>query len=119
MSDDILICEKCGAEMKPLSDIYPVGMTCPNCGWGWATTYIEPILSDSTDYHVVLVSRNNSLTSIKAVSKVANCNYIEAKKLINHAPVEVFHGQAVEVKAIREKLEAASIDFKIEPEFTY
>lgn len=29
MSDDIVICEKCGAEMKPLSDIYPVGMTCP------------------------------------------------------------------------------------------
>ena len=90
MSDDIVICEKCGAEMKPLSDIYPVGMTCPNCGWGWATTYIEPILSDSTDYHVVLVSSNNSLTSIKAVSEVANCNYIEAKKLISHAPVRYF-----------------------------
>lgn len=90
-----------------------------NCGWGWATTYIEPILSDSTDYHVVLVSSNNSLTSIKAVSEVANCNYIEAKKLISHAPVEVFHGQAVEVKAIREKLEAANIEIRIEPEFPY
>ncbi len=79
MSDDSVICEKCGVEMKPLLDIYPVGMTCPNCGLGWATTYIEPILFDSTDYHVVLVSSNNLFTSIKMVSEVANCNYIEAK----------------------------------------
>jgi hypothetical protein len=56
MSDDIVICEKCGAEMKPLSDIYPVGMTCPNCGWGWATTYIDPINLDESDYHIILVS---------------------------------------------------------------
>ena len=41
--NDKCICEKCGAEMKPLSDFSPVGMTCPNCGWGWATTYIDPI----------------------------------------------------------------------------
>ena len=41
--NDAIICEKCGNEMKPLSEIYPIGMTCPNCGWGWATTYIEPI----------------------------------------------------------------------------
>ena len=113
------ICEKCGAEMKPIHETLSIGMECPECGWGWVSTYIEPILSDKTDYHVILVSSDNSLTVIRTISEVANCNYIEAKKLINNTPVEVFHGQAVEVKAIREKLEAASIDFKIEPEFPY
>ena len=117
--NDTIICEKCGNEMKPLSEIYPIGMTCPNCGWGWATTYIEPINLDESDYHVILTASDNSLTVIKTVSEVANCNYIEAKKPINNAPVEVFHGQAVEVKSIKEKLEAANIDFTIEPEFPY
>jgi large subunit ribosomal protein L7/L12 len=117
--NDTCICEKCGAEMKPLSDIYPVGMTCPNCGWGWATTYIDPINLDEINYHVILLSSGNSLSNIKMVSETANCNYVEAKKMINNAPVEVFHGQAVEVKAIKEKLEEAGIDFRIEPEFPY
>lgn len=119
MNKDIVRCEKCGAEIKPIHETLPIGMECPECGWGWVSTYIEPILSDSTNYHMVLVSSDNSLNSIKTVSEVANCNYIEAKKLINNAPVEVFHGQAVEVRAIKEKLEVASIDFKIEPEFSY
>ena len=114
-----MMCEKCGHKMVSISESQPIGMTCPNCGWGWATTYIEPILSDSVDYHVILESCDNSLTSIKIVSEVANCNYIEAKKLINNVPAEVFHGQAVEVKKKKTKLEAASIDFKIEPEFPY
>ena len=43
---DKIICEKCGAEMLPIDQNKPVGMTCPNCGWGWATTYIEPIIED-------------------------------------------------------------------------
>lgn len=117
--NDKCICEKCGAEMKPLSDIYPVGMTCPNCGWGWATTYIDPINLDESNYRMILVSSENSLSSIKLVSETANCNYVEAKKLIENAPVEIFSGKAVEVKTIKEKLETANIKFRIEPEFPY
>jgi large subunit ribosomal protein L7/L12 len=53
------------------------------------------------------------------VSETANCNYVEAKKLIEKAPVEIFCGKAVEVKTIKEKLEAANIEIRIEPEFPY
>lgn len=114
------ICEKCGNEMKPLSDIYPVGMTCPNCGWGWATTYIEPIREDDTDYHIVLsVPYKPSLDKIRIIAGIANCNYIEAKDLSEKAPVEIYCGKAVNVRSIREKLEAAGIEIRIEPEFPY
>ena len=116
---NMYICEKCGAEMKPLSELYPIGMTCPNCGWGWATTYIDPINLDENDYRMILVSSENSLSNIKLVSETANCNYVEAKKLIEKAPVEIFCGKAVEVKTIKEKLEAANIEIRIEPEFPY
>lgn len=119
MSDNIVICEKCGAEIKPLSELYPIGMTCPNCGWGWATTYIDPINLDENDYRMILVSSENSLSNIKLVSETVNCNYVEAKKLIEKALVEIFCGKAVEVKTIKEKLEAANIEIRIEPEFPY
>lgn len=40
-------CEKCGSEMKVINENHPDGMTCQNCGWGWVTSYFEPILSDT------------------------------------------------------------------------
>ena len=56
---------------------------------------------------------------LKLVSEIAGCNYIEAKKLIEKTPVEVFSGKAIDIMGIKEKLEAANIDFKIEPDFPY
>lgn len=56
---------------------------------------------------------------LKLVSEIAGCNYIEAKKMIEKAPVEIFSGKAIDIMEIKEKLEAASIDFKIEPEFPF
>lgn len=41
------------------------------------------------------------------------------KKMVEKTPVEVFSGKAIYIMEIKEKLEAASIDFKIEPEFSY
>lgn len=117
--NDKCICKKCGHEMKPLSDIHPIGMTCPNCGWGWATTYIDPINIDECDYHVIVTSGDNSLSVIKVVSDIANCNYIEAKKIIENTPAEIYIGKAVNVKAIMEQLKSAGIDFSIKPEFPY
>lgn len=47
------ICEKCGTEMVPIDKKIPVGLTCPNCGWGWATTYIDPIIEDDIKTNAV------------------------------------------------------------------
>ena len=105
--------------MTYFQEAHTCGWMCPVCGDGVATTYIEPILSDIIDYHVILMSDDKSLTIIKIVSKIANCNYLEAKQMIENSPVEFFCGKAVDVKPIKEKLEAASIKIKIEPEFPY
>ena len=119
MVDGIVICEICGNPMTYFQEAHTCGWMCPVCGDGVATTYIEPILSDIIDYHVILMSDDKSLTIIKIVSKIANCNYLEAKQMIEKTPVEIFCGKAVDVKPIKEKLEAASIKIKIEPEFPY
>lgn len=119
MDDSIAICEICGNPMTYFQEAHICGWMCSVCGDGVATTYIEPILTDTVDYRVILVSDDKSLTSIKMISKIANCNYIEAKKIIEKTPVEVFCGKAVDVKEIKEKLESAGIEIKIEPEFLY
>ena len=50
------ICEKCGTEMVPIDKKIPVGLTCPNCGWGWATTYIDPIIEDDRMIPCIVLS---------------------------------------------------------------
>ena len=114
------ICEKCGNEMIPIDKNIPVGMTCPNCGWGWATTYIDPIIEDNTVYRVVLQKENKaSKNSLKVVSTIAKCNYVNAKDYIDNAPVEIFCGKAIEVKNLKEQLDSANISFVIVPDFPY
>ena len=39
--------------------------------------------------------------------------------MIEKTPVEIFSGKAIDIMGIKEKLEAANIDFKIEPDFPY
>lgn len=115
-----MICDKCGSEMRFEQDGHSICWVCDNCGDAVASTYFEPYETDPSDYRVLIAASFKATTGVlKLISEIANCNYIKAKKLIESAPVEVFCGKAVEVKAIKEKLEAVSIDFKIEPEFPY
>ncbi len=113
---DKTICEKCSHEMIRNSTI---GMICPNCGWGWASTYIEPIFTDNTDYHIIIETNEADILVIKTISKIANINFLQAKKLIKSAPVKIFTGQACEVKRVKKILEDAMIPFSIKPEFRY
>ena len=114
-----IVCEKCGAEMHDIQTSYTMGMECPNCGWGWVTTYNEPIEVDYSVYHVVLDSKDSSLANVKLVASIVNCNYLRAKRIIENAPSEIFSGKAVDVREIRDRLVQAGVAFRIEPDFPY
>ena len=119
MSEKI-ICEKCGAEMLPIESNNPVGLKCPNCVWGWATTFIDPIYNDQTNYSVFLLEGNEQTKEkIKVVSKITNLNMLQAIKIFESTPYEIFSGKAVNVKAAIELLRTQSLNFKVEPEFPY
>ena len=115
-----ILCEKCGAEMLPIDSNKPVGMTCPNCGWGWATTYIDPEQEDDTVY-VISLSKGNIATraAVKAISKITNKNFVQAKKTIENSPVDIYAGNAVQVKDVLLLLESLSLAYYITPEFPY
>lgn len=114
-----IVCEKCGAEMHVVRDSYQMGMECPNCGWGWVTTYNEPIEVDYGVYRVILDSKDTSLVNVKLVASIVNCNYLRAKRIIENSPSEIFSGKAVDVREIRDRLVQAGMAFRIEPDFPY
>jgi hypothetical protein len=96
-------------------------MTCPNCGWGWATTYIDPIQEDDTVYVVYLGEGNViSKATIKTVATISNINYMQAKKMMENNPSAIiFSGNAVQVRDILLQLKSLSLTFKVEPDFPY
>ena len=119
MSEKVL-CEKCGAEMRPIDPNKPVGMTCPKCGWGWATSYIDPIVEDAVNYTVVLLDGNiSSREVIKTISGITGTNFLQAKKMIENAPAKVFVGKAVAVRNVLNEFKASSISYKVDPPFPY
>ena len=117
---DKIICEKCGTEMVPIDPDKPVGMKCPECGYGWVTSHIEPKLEDVTVYSIILEQGNEpSVEAIKAVSNVANCNFIRAKAMIVGAPQKMIEGRAVDIERYAKLLDEASVKYYIEPEWIY
>ena len=59
-----ILCEKCGSTMRTLDPQKPIGMTCDKCGWGWTTTFIEPIYNNiqirenELDYSTITLDGN-------------------------------------------------------------
>ena len=75
-------CEKCGAEMiNPYDeDDMCIGMTCPNCGWGWVTTNQNHILFDDQEYTLSMPSfEKPTVDIIRQVSQSLECNFFEAR----------------------------------------
>ena len=97
-----VICEKCGAVMVPIVPDKPLGSTgmeCPECGWGWATTYIEPKYEDETVYKIVLDRGSDAAKeNIKVIAGVMNCNYLRAKEVIDDAGHILAEGKAKPLK---------------------
>ena len=113
-----LICEKCGSEMEYFIKDSTCGTTCKNCGWGWVTTYQEPIKLDTTDYELYIEPINNpSVDNLRCISSVLNCNFLEAKSKLQERIR--FTKKATAILDIALKLKSNNIEFTITPEFPY
>ena len=94
--------------------------TCDSCGWSVATSYIEPIFLDENIYELFLKDNAGAdKKALAAVSKVAGCNYIEAKKLLDNSDMKIVKGNATEIRAAATELKNANVLFEIVPEFPH
>lgn len=115
-----IICEKCGAEMVPIDPTKPVGMECPKCGWGWATTYTEPKYEDETIYKIILEQGNAAdLENVRVISKVIGCNFITAKAIIEGSTLVLAEGKAAQVEKHIDMLSQTSLRYRVEPDWPY
>lgn len=117
------ICEKCGAVMVPIVPEKPVGsigMECPECGWGWATTYIEPKYEDETVYRIILDHGSDATReNIRVIAKIIKCNYLRAKEILYAEGSILAEGKATEIEGFVKLLIQSSIRYHIEPEWLY
>ncbi len=115
-----VLCDKCGAEMIPVDPERPVGMKCPNCGWGWVTSYIDPIKEDETIYEISLEEGNQvTKDNIRLVSEISDVNFLEAKRLLENAPKSFISGKAVDINDAVIRLKVTGINFTVTPEYPY
>ncbi len=117
------LCEKCGTPMvkiMPEGRIGTYAIVCPNCDWGLATTYTDPICVDETRYSIILLEGNDiTARTIRAVNHVSHHNLLKSKELIVNAPQVIFEGNALEVHDMKEILDKEQVHYKIEPDYPY
>lgn len=95
-------------------------MECPSCGWGFATTYYDPLLDDPTTYEITLVPGNKPrFVAIKAVSKVSNLNHLASKREIEKPSSILIGGQACDIIHCKTILDGADIAYIITPPFPH
>lgn len=113
-------CEKCGTEMmhyiKGASQI----TKCPKCGWGWATSYIEPIHEDTTIYSIIIEHDNDvNEKNVSEIKKYTNQTSPEIISVLKNGNFILTKQNAIEVKNIICELDNLNIKYNIEPEFKW
>ena len=113
-------CPDCENKLEDFIEGSSMGLRCPKCGWSLVTTYIPPILEDENEYTISLLEGNNpSPDVLRAVSRLAGCNYIAAKRMILEAPMALFTGLASDVLAQKTALEDSGVQVGVTPTFPY
>ena len=114
-----IICEKCGAEMRPYQEGRTGGMLCPECGWGWVTTITPAIDADETLY-TVKISKPGKITNdmIKLYAELSGINYMQTKKALEEGNAEI-SGLATDIQKTLPRLYEAGLEFTITPDYPY
>ena len=114
------ICPECGANLEGFVEGSCMGSRCPACGWSGVTTYTPTIMEDEREYAIILMlGATPTKEALRALSRIAMCNYIEVRRLMEGAPTTLFVGHATEVLAYKNELEDAGVPIEVQPDFPY
>lgn len=115
-----MFCEKCKTNMIRVCEDSVQGWSCPVCGWGILTTYIDKIHQDMTEYSIYVKSiANIDKNKIKVISQIAEVNYITAKQMLEKENICILKAKALDIKKAIYELENVNIPFEVIPEFNY
>ena len=113
-------CEECGAITEHRVEGSTEGFFCTKCSWSLVTTVMPEIDADITKYKIYLLFANvHNKDHVKALSEVANANFLQAMKMAKKDRSLIFEGEALEVKKVIKILNKLSIKYEIIPKFPY
>ncbi len=119
MEDNKYLCPECNSEMVAEYNKPALTLTCPKCGCKIATTKWDDIDVDPNIYKIIVMPNNDeSIESIKIISKLTGKNFKESKELLKNGFV-IFEGYA---NFIKEKISLISntlVKYEITPHFPY
>ena len=114
-----MLCNKCNNEMVYFKRGQSCGWTCPKCGSGIVTSYVDEIQMDTTIYTLTLKPSNNACADdYKVVAKLCNSPILEAKKKTESGCI-LARGLATKIKECIKKLDGTSLSYEISPDFPY
>ena len=121
--DNVTRCENCGTVMVHAIQDSIQGLRCPKCGnWGFITTYIPEIKEDQTIYEIHLISGKDSTIEkgqLKVISKICNCNYLEAEKKLSSEDICIAKVSAEEAYEIIKSMKDSGLSYTVAPDFKY
>ena len=106
--------------MKVIHEGSTQGMMCPSCNWSVVTTRIPEIQLDFTSYEVRISGGDyHNEKHVKALAKIANINFLAARKLLQEEQPLVYAGKASDIVKIREALIVDGLQCAITPDFRW
>ena len=113
-------CPNCNSDLITKIEGSTLTISCTNCDWGLASTYKHPIYTDETIYKVILEKGNlSSIENIKTIAHIMNCNFLQAKKIIESDSPIIVEDQAPEIIIQVRKLNNSNVKYSITPNFPY
>ena len=118
--NEIKKCENCGSDIQFKIEGSTKGFFCTKCDWAIVTTYIPEIAQDITKYKMYLLFLDlHNKEQIKALSKVANINFLQARKMAQKKRPLIVQDEALVINEAKELFNSLSIQYEIEPNFPY
>jgi len=111
-------CNKCDSEMKEKRSFGAIDYYCEKCGNSFTCIFSEEIELDENEYELKLEKNEPSSNNIKIISKICNCNFIQAREIIVNNS-SIFKGKAVIIMDIKNELDNNNIKYSISPSFNY
>lgn len=117
---EIKKCEKCGADTEFRVEGSTEGFFCTRCDWALVTTRIPAIAQDISKYKMYLLSADpHNKDQLKALSEVANVNFLQARKMAQEERPLIIQDEALAIDKAKKLFDELSIKYEIEPDFPY
>ena len=114
-----MICEKCKSKMIKIGE-NEGDYICPICDGEPVTQKIDLIEYDINKYVIKIpMVKEYDTATLKEISHLCSCNVLQAKKILEETGFEFKPMDAIETRALKDKIDETKVKYEITPEFLW